>query len=90
LDEAFKHIDVVLMEIKGLSKSTPEPGGSAVLSEWAKCAPNIDEAMREPASTPLLHRLCYMHSYVSMMTQICKLNQVTLFSVDLMWFFSVE
>ena len=76
LDEIFKHMEVVLTEIKDLSKVRAESGGSAILNEWSKTAPNIDDAMREPGSTPLLHRLCYVHSYVSMMTQICKLNQV--------------
>ncbi|OQV13391.1 hypothetical protein BV898_12341 [Hypsibius exemplaris] len=34
-----------------------------------------EDAIREPTNTPLLHRLSYMHSYIGMMTCICKLNQ---------------
>lgn len=77
LDEVFLNMEVVLSEIKVLTtKALPEPGGSAMLHEWAKNASSIDDALRDPANTPLMHRLCYMHSYVNMMTQICKLNQV--------------
>ncbi|OQV13392.1 E3 ubiquitin-protein ligase HUWE1 [Hypsibius exemplaris] len=75
LDEAFRHMDVVLKEIKEISKARLESGGSAILNEWAQCPPNIEDAIREPTNTPLLHRLSYMHSYIGMMTCICKLNQ---------------
>ncbi|XP_055349412.1 E3 ubiquitin-protein ligase HUWE1-like isoform X2 [Paramacrobiotus metropolitanus] len=75
LEEAFTHMELVLKEIKACTKPVPEPGGSAMLNEWARTAPNIDDALKDPQRTPLLHRLCYMHSYVSMMAHICKLNQ---------------
>lgn len=69
-------MDVVLKEIKAFTKPVAEPGGSAMLNEWARSAPNIDDALRDPSKTPLIHRLSCIHSYVSMMCQICKLNQV--------------
>ena len=76
LTEAFSHMDIVLKEINELRGRGVEAGGSSMLSEWSKSTPNNEEALRDAQNTPLLHRLCYMHSYVSMMNTICKLSQV--------------
>ena len=64
-----------------LQVPVPSPGSSVLLHELVS-APNLAEAINNPAATPLLHHMSAAHAYITMFVHVCRTGQADIRTIS--------
>lgn len=85
LKQGLVHLNEVLQCLEPLHTFLDPPGGSVLLKELANAPQGSGDPILSAQSTPLLHALSAAHAYITMFIHVCKVGQVRMVRINIVF-----